>query len=218
MNEDLLQLIIDYATKDHTEISGNLLGKSKDNLVSILVDLLTTYYNDSNSSTMRELVVAKVAGYEHNPEKLGYNGFRHNTLIGEIEHCEIKPLNVRSNSTKKLNGSGSFSDYTWAKFRKHQKENLNMLIAGFVDGHLIHIFEFCFNEPSFTSQLQGQLEKDLPNGDQPRRYARSAAFTLKHYKDAESLKTLYIAPRQKLIKARSHITQPLFDHLEKTPQ
>ena len=218
MNEDLLQLIIDYATKEHTEISGNLLGKSKDNLVSILVDLLTTYYNDSNSSTMRELVVAKVAGYEHNPEKLGYNGFRHNTLIGAIEHCEIKPLNVRSNSTKKLNGSGSFSDYTWAKFRKHQKENLNMLIAGFVDGHLIHIFEFCFNEPSFTSQLQGQLKKDLPDGDKPRRYARSASFTLKHYKGAESLKTLYTAPRQKLIKARSHITKPLFDHLEKTGQ
>jgi len=70
MNEDLLQLIKDYTTKEHTEISVNLLGKSKDNLVSILLDLLTIYYNDLNSSTMRELVVAVLAEYKPNPEKL----------------------------------------------------------------------------------------------------------------------------------------------------
>ncbi|MDE0327085.1 MAG: hypothetical protein OXN27_24430, partial [Candidatus Poribacteria bacterium] len=58
MNQDLLQLIRDYTTKEHTEVNGGLLGKSKDNLVSMLLDLLTIYYNDVNSSTMRELVVA----------------------------------------------------------------------------------------------------------------------------------------------------------------
>ncbi len=64
MNKDLLQLIIDYATKEHAEITTGLLGKSKDNLVAILLDLLTTYYNDLNSSAVRELVVAEVAGYQ----------------------------------------------------------------------------------------------------------------------------------------------------------
>ncbi len=108
MNKDLLQLIQDYATKEHSEISVNLIGKSKDSLVAMLLDLLTKYYNDLNSSTMRELVVAVVAGYEPSSEKLGYNGFRHNTLTGKTEHCEIKPRNFRTDSTaknpKKLNG------------------------------------------------------------------------------------------------------------------
>ena len=218
MNEDLLQLTKDYTTKEHAEINASLLGKSKDNLVAILIDLLTTYYNDSNSSTVRELVVAEVAGYEHIPKKLGYNGFRHNTLIGEVEHCEIKPPNVRSNSTKKLNGDGNFGDYSWARFQKHQEENPNMLVAGFVDGCLIYIFEFSFNEHSFTSRLRKRLEDALPNGDVSGRYQRNASFTFKHYKDAGSLKTIYTAPKQKFTEAQSHITKEVFQHLEKTAQ
>jgi hypothetical protein len=220
MNEDLLQLIKDYTTKEHTKISVNLLGKSKDNLVSMLLDLLTTYYNDVNSSTMRELVVAVLAGYEPSSEKLGYNGFRHNTLTGAIEHCEIKPKNYRTDSTAKnpgkLNGGGNFSDYTWERFRKHQEEKPNMLVAGFVDGRLIYVFEFSFDEQSFTSLLRVKLERDLPDGDKPRRYVRSAEFSLKHYKDAESLKTIYTAPKNVLIKSRAYLTKPVFEHLEKT--
>lgn len=64
MNEDLLQLIKDYATKEHRDISASLIGKSKDNLVSMLIDLVTMYYNDLNSSTIREMVVALLAGYQ----------------------------------------------------------------------------------------------------------------------------------------------------------
>ena len=219
MNKDLLQLIEDYATKEHKEISVNLIGKSKDSLVAMLLELLTKYYNDLNSSTMRELVVAVVAGYQPNEEKLGYNGFRHNTLTGKTEHCEIKPRNVRSDSTtktrRKLNGAGNFTDYGWEKFRRHQEENPNMLVAGFVDGRLIHIFEFSFNEQDFTSKLQEQLEKKFPNGvDIKNDYLRSASFTFEDYKDAESLKTVYIAPKQELIKAKPYITGPFFKHLE----
>ena len=52
MNQDLKELINIYATKKHDEVHTNLLGKSKSNLVGILIDLLTTYFNDLNSSTM----------------------------------------------------------------------------------------------------------------------------------------------------------------------
>lgn len=222
MNEDLLQLIKDYTTKEHTEIGVSLLGKSKDNLISMLLDLLTTYYNDLNSSTIRELVVAVLAGYEPSSEKLGYNGFRQNTPTGPVEYCEIKPPNVRSNSTaktkRKLNGGGSFSDYTWEKFEKVQKENPNMLVAGFVDGRLIYIFEFSFNEQSFTSLLKERLKKRFPNGDITGEYLRGSAFSFKHYKDAESLKTIYIAPKQELIKAQPYITGPTFKYLEKAAE
>lgn len=222
MNEDLLQLIINYATKEHTEISVDLLGKSKDNLVSILLDLLTKYYNDVNSSAVRELVVAEVAGYQSRSEKLGYNGFRQNMLTGEVEHCEIKPRNFRTDSPAKnqnrLNGDGNFGDYSWTRFQKHQEENPNMLVAGFVDGHLIYIFEFSFNEHSFTSRLLKRLEDALPNGDVSGRYQRNASFTFKHYKDAGSLKSIYTAPMKKLTEAQSYITKEVFQYLEKTAQ
>ena len=219
MNKDLLELIEDYTTKEHTEISGNLLDKSKDNLISMLLDLLTGYYNDLNSSTMRELVVAVLAGYQPNSEKLGYNGFRQNVLTGKVEQCEIKPRNVRSDSTaktpRKLDGGGNFTDYSWGKFERHQKENPNMLVAGFVDGRLIHIFEFSFNEQDFTSRLQEQLERRFPNGDLTGEYLRSAQFSFIHYKDAESLETIYIASMPELIEAQPYMTRALFKHLEK---
>ncbi len=50
MNKDLEQIVIYYATKPHKELSELLLGKSKDNLISNLTDLLTAYINDKNSS------------------------------------------------------------------------------------------------------------------------------------------------------------------------
>ena len=144
MNADLLQLIKDYTTKEHTDISTSLLGKSKDNLVSMLLDLLTTYYNDLNSSTMRELVVALLAGYKPSLEKLGYNGFRQNTLTGKVEHCEIKPPNVRSDSTaktqRKLNGGGSFSDYTWENLEEcKEKTRICWLLALLMDDLFIFL-------------------------------------------------------------------------------
>ena len=222
MNKDLLQLINDYATREHAEINAGLLGKSKDNLISMLLDLLTTYFNDLNSSTMRELVVAVLSGYEPNQEKLGYNGFRQNTLTGITEFCEIKPRNIRSDSTarkpRKLDGGGNFTDYTWEKFERHQEENPNMLVAGFIDGRLIHIFEFSFNEQSFTSRLREQLERRFPDGDVSGQYLRSAQFTFNHYTDAESLKTIYTVSREELIKVRSRITRNLFIYLERASQ
>ena len=219
MNQDLLQLIRDYTTKEHTDISTSLLGKSKDNLISMLLDLLTIYYNDVNSSTMRELVVAVLAGYQPILEKLGYNGFRQNTPTGPVEYCEIKPVNVRTDSTakkqRKLNGGGNFSDYTWARFRKHQKENPNMLVAGFVDGQLIYIFEFRFNESDFTARLRERLEHLLAKGDSTGSYGRSVDFTFKHYKDAGSLKVIYITSKQELVTVKPYISGPFFKHLEK---
>ena len=222
MNKDLEQLIIDYATKEHTEISGSLIEKSKDNLVSILLDLLTIYYNDVNSSAVRELVVAKVAGYQSRSEKLGYNGFRQNVLTGAVEQCEIKPRNFRTNSSaknqSKLNGDGNFGDYSWARFQRHQEENPNMLVAGFVDGRLIYIFEFSFNERTFISRLRKRLEDALPNGDVSGRYQRNASFTFKNYQDAASLETIYTAPMQILTKVKSYITGSVFNYLEKAAE
>lgn len=94
MNQDLIQIVIYYATKPHKELNELLLNKSKDNLISIVTDLLTAYINDKNSSSLREFVTVSIAGYQHNPNKLGYNGFRQNSAIGgKPIACEAKLLN-----------------------------------------------------------------------------------------------------------------------------
>jgi len=52
MNQDLTQIVVYYATRPHKELNELLLSKSKNNLISTLTDLLTTYINDKNSSFM----------------------------------------------------------------------------------------------------------------------------------------------------------------------
>ena len=121
MNQDLKEAIKLYATKTHKELNNYLLDKSKDNLIAIFNDLLTTYFNDKNSSTLREYITTAICGYEHSESKIGYNGFRQVTINGKskILECEVKPKNIASNEIKKWNN-------------------------GFVDGKLMYIFEFPF--------------------------------------------------------------------------
>ncbi len=79
--------------------------------------------------TIRELVTVSLAGYSHIEKKVGYNGMRLNTY-GKPEYCEAKPQNVRLDGKRKLNGGGSFNDYTWERFRKDERENPNILTSG----------------------------------------------------------------------------------------
>ena len=75
MNKDLDEAIKKYATSTHKDVSNLLLDKSKGNLISVLIDLLTMYFNDKNSSTLREYILVTSNGFISNKEKLGYNGY-----------------------------------------------------------------------------------------------------------------------------------------------
>ena len=83
-----------YSTGSHKELSNYLIGKSKDTLIGILLDLLTMYINDKNSSTIREFLTVTLAGYTHKEGKIGYNGFKQDSFIsGKTVMCEAKPRN-----------------------------------------------------------------------------------------------------------------------------
>ncbi len=215
MNEDLMNLIESYALREHSEVSDELLNMSKPNLVAMLLDLLTAYYNDLNSSTLRETVVVKLAGYIPQLEKMGYNGYRHDAVTNQTAYCEVKPKNIRSNSpkSKKLNGSGGFNDYTWAKFERHKEENPKMLVAGFIDGRLVYIFKFDFNEEGFTERLSEQLVRRFPDGDVTGEWLRSAKFGFNNFKNAQTLKTYCPIPVPELEQLRARITRPILAHL-----
>ncbi|GAB4541246.1 MAG: hypothetical protein Fur0020_10610 [Thermodesulfovibrionia bacterium] len=128
MNQELANVIKIYSTGTHQELSNYLIGKSKDTLIGILVDLLTMYINDKNSSTIREFITVTLAGYTHKEGKIGYNGFKQDAFIpGKTIKCEAKPKNIdteefekyrrreRKTSPAKLNGGGNFTDYTPAR-------------------------------------------------------------------------------------------------------
>ncbi len=137
MNKELVEILKLYSTGTHEALSTYLVGKSKDTLIGILVDLITMYINDKNSSTVREFITVTIAGYNHKEKKIGYNGFKHDTFSGRTINCEAKPKNVdtHSDSPDKLKGYGNFSDYTFARLEKDiQEEGLHILSSGFVDG------------------------------------------------------------------------------------
>ena len=171
---------------------------NKPDLVGLLSVLLTLYINDRNSSTLREFLTVSIAGYEHSEAKIGYNGFK--TIgAGKTVGCEVKPKNVRRQDLEdyragrrksppaKLNGGGSFNDYTWARLEKDKQAAPNMLASGFVDGRLLYILEFPFNTPGLIGKLEEQLSRDLPGGDVQRRYVRGAGFDYRDYMDAAKL-------------------------------
>ncbi|EDP75475.1 hypothetical protein [Hydrogenivirga sp. 128-5-R1-1] len=142
MNETLLKAIKLYATNTGDEFVKFLNGLSKPTLIGVFTDLLTLYMNDKNSSKLREMITAVISGYEFSTEKLGYNGYKMAAPGGTKVFCEIKPKNTYDCEKKKLNGGGTFNDYTPERFEK---------------GKLLFILEFPFT--CLKSKIEYQLKK-----------------------------------------------------------
>ena len=218
MNHNLEALIKAYALEGNAEAS--LLGMSAIALKSMLIDLLTMYFNDLNSSTLREIVVALVSGYQPHTQKQGYNGYRYDALTGETESCEIKPVNIRSDSPAKrqrrLNGGGNFTDFRTERLEEHIEKNPTMLTAGFVDGRLIYVCEFKFNEPTFLDVLRQGLSNQFASASgRPRgTFMRSADYDLRHYKDAPSLKVRCYVSKEQLVSYKKYLSRDMFKLLK----
>lgn len=205
MTPNLVEALKIYSLEGTQAFTRYLGSHSSPALVAMLCDLMTNYFGDKNSSTLRELVTTAVAGYERNTEKLGYNGCK-TIAPGKVVQCEVKPKNVSpaaaGKTQTKLDGAGSFNDYTWARLEKDQKEAPNILVSGFVDGRLVYIFEFPFNSASFVDKLRGHLRKHLPDGDEEGRYVRGAGFSWGDYQSDARL--VYRAPN--MAEFREYIT------------
>lgn len=75
-----------------------------------------------------------------------------------------------------------------------------MLIGGFIDGKLFHIFKFKFNSEHFTRRIEQQLIRRFPNGDKTGEYLRSASFTLSAYEQSDDLDMKILVSKSKLQK------------------
>ncbi len=232
MNRELADVVKIYSTGTHKELHDCLLGKSKDTLISMLVDLLTAYINDKNSSTLREFITVTFAGYEHKGGKIGYNGFKYDTHIpGKTIRCEAKPKNFdteeiekfkkgeRKTSPAKLNGGGNFTDYTPARLAKDMAEKgLNMLVSGFVNGKLIYILEFPFSCPTFRENLEKHLknwEAKLKGSNNTKgQFLRSAGFDYRAYIDSDDLKVVFLLNRDEIEMYKQYISRDFYNILK----
>ncbi|MEO0092186.1 MAG: hypothetical protein ABIK61_05725 [candidate division WOR-3 bacterium] len=231
MNQELATVVKLYCTGTHTDLSTYLIGKSKDTLIAILVDLLTMYINDKNSSTLREYVTVTLAGYNHKERKIGYNGFKQDTYAdGRTIYCEAKPKNLdteefenfkkgqRKTQPTKLNGGGNFSDYTPTRLEKDKKEkDLNMLISGFIDGRLIYIIEFPFNYKDFVENLENQIhrwqEKLKGSKSVKGQFLRSATFNYKNYINCPDLRIVFLLPRGEIERYKIYFDEGFYKFL-----
>jgi len=209
MNKKLSEIIKIYFTEGAEELKEFLNKSEKITVINALTQLLNLYANDVNSSTLRELITTLKAGYQ--PQlmgaKLGYNG-----TTSEGIPCEVKPVNIRSSSSNKLNGGGNFSDFTYERLDRYQKDRIMMLVSGFVDAHLIYVLEFPFSYPEFMERLRKQLERQFVRGQRaPGQFLRSAQFSFIHYKNCPQLRLIYKSPH--LADFRQFLTAALFNFL-----
>jgi hypothetical protein len=155
---------------------------------------------DKNSSTFREGVTLGVLGKEQSVTKLGYDS--------DKEPIEVKPKNLSYDSTKKFDGSGNFSDFTWTRHQKYKNDDVKMIVSGFLDGKLTFVLSFNYNESDFTKEIERQLTKHLPNGDEKSRYVRSVKFSYRHFYKSESLKVEYLCPE--IVNYERKFTKPFY--------
>ena len=173
-------------------------------LIASLSQLIDTYANDVNSSSLREQITLLKAGYRHLRGKLGYNG-----ESPEGKPCDVKPINIKSNSGKKLNGGGNFSDFTYERFNRYLEDGVVMLVSGFVDGHLVYILEFPFF--AIEKRIREQLDRFFTRRRRKGEYLRSANFTFKDYKGCPNLRIVYKHPEIKTFE--KFLTRELYNFL-----
>lgn len=217
MNQDLANVIKIYSTGKHQDLSRYLVGKSKDALIGMLLDLLTMYITDKNSSTIREFITVTLAGYKHKLGKIGYNGFKQDAFIaGQTFKCEDKPQNIDSSANRKLNGGGNFTDYTFKRLERDKQESgLNMLMSGFIDGRLIYILEIPFNHPDFVKHLEEQLRRRFKEGkDVSGQFLRSANFDYRYFINSLKLKIIFLLKKKELVKYSQYIIKDFYKFIE----
>jgi hypothetical protein len=178
---------------------------SEETKTNLLLQLLNEMSCDKNSSSFREGVTLGVIGKNQSVTKLGYDS--------DDEPIEVKPKNINSNSSKKFDGSGNFSDFTWARHQKYSRDNVKMLVSGFLDGKILFVISFNYNSTDFTNEIERQLTKHLPDGDIVSRYVRSIKFSYKHFIHSDSMKIEYLS--SELHDFKSRFTKPFFDMIIK---
>jgi len=108
----MLENLIKLFAINREDFNSLIFKESPENIKFLFEELIKQYFNDLNSSTLREMVTCEIAGFKHKQEKLGYDGIKI-TNKGDEKYCEVKPRNyIIGHTNNKLNGGGNFTDFS----------------------------------------------------------------------------------------------------------
>lgn len=194
----LSQLICEFSM-GNTKLDG--IDVSKEHFI----ELITKYFNDKNSSTLREETMCYISGIESNPDKLGYDG--------KTTKDENKPKNFDTSNpkSKKLDGSGNYSDMTHKRDENFRLDNPTIHIGGFVDGKIVYQFKIPYN--GLGEHFKKQLNKRLPNGDLKNNYLRSMRFSLSAIEKCDDVELEFLS--DEIDEYRDFMTKTLYTYLNK---
>jgi len=144
----------------------------EDNKDYLLYEFSKTIINSLSTGEFREIVINSVCGLKRSTTKLGYDS--------DSGNYEIKSkIFLNGTSKQKLNGGGNFSDLTWNRHKKYLSDRAIMLVGGFVDGILIYVLSFPYNELRIL--INKKLTKKFGKNKKKKRkigeYLRSVSFS-----------------------------------------
>lgn len=145
---------------------------AQNSMEKMLLELVGEMANDKNSSKFREDVTKYMLGLEGSESKMGYDD--------DEFPIEVKPQNF--SGTSKLNGGGSFSDFTWRRSNKYTNDGAVIVVSGFAEGKVLYVVQFPYEV--VRPKIEQALRRHLPKGDQPNRYVRTASFSWRQWRDS----------------------------------
>jgi hypothetical protein len=174
LSESAVNIAVDYATGNSSQID------------SLTEQYLLYALNDLNSSSLRQLITAKVC--KCNPSSIKHGPDCHDPL--ENRQKEIKPK-LYTDTKKRANGSGNFSDYTRQRWINDSNNNIGVIVSLFYSNKIVYAIEFAFD--AIKNKLDEQITKkcELANQD----YVRTAMFSYADWIGHPSVKVHYINSR-----------------------
>ena len=165
LNEYNINLCYEYSI-------GNL--DALNSLDENYINLILTYVTDKNSSTIREAITCKAAGYKWLTDKHGLDAIDDKT--GKLK--EIKPTtNYQDNST--ASGGGNFNDFTLKKHEEYLTQNYDIVCSMFSHYRLIYVVEFPYSV--IAPQIETSIKRVMEHHKNGINTRCSPSFSYAHY-------------------------------------
>lgn len=173
LDKEILELAENYFFGDRSQYNA---------LPRVAKLLFDAYFQDKNSSTLREALTLSHNGYEKVDKKQGPDGYH---KIRK-KFAEVKPQYAHideKNKQTKFSGGGTFNDMTFEKIK--EIEDYDMLCSGFAQDKIIFIVRF--PTKFIASYLHSNLTKII---DKPKR-RKSIKFGYNAYINCPDLEILF---------------------------
>jgi hypothetical protein len=140
-------------------------------------NLMLSYLNDDNSSSLREAITCYVCGYAWNTRKHGEDAI--NPITNQLIECKPK-----LHKDKYCDGGGMFNDMTIQRVEKYLKNDMQIVCSIFSHNRLIYVIEFAFAD--IAEHIKNRIKNRKENS------RSSPSFSYTHYMNLSNLKIHYV--------------------------